>query len=130
MDGTAQVTVQVTVQVEGGEEKLSAEVQRLLHAITGAMASREIQERLELKHREHFRTLPSNTVTLLGIDGRGLPNLEDPMRKPAKKLTLSRETLQKLVDVELSEVQGAYPVSWETRCDACPQGQTISCGLC
>jgi hypothetical protein len=57
-------------------------------------------------------------------------DLEDRMRKPAKKLALSKETLQKLVDVELSGIHGAYPVSTDTKCDACPWGQTISCSLC
>jgi hypothetical protein len=33
------------------KEDLSAEVQRLLHVITGEMARRDIQKRLGLKHR-------------------------------------------------------------------------------
>jgi hypothetical protein len=61
MDETAQVTAQVT--------ELSTEMQRLLHATTGEMASRDIQERLGLKHREHFRKV--YVVPALAAEGNG-----------------------------------------------------------
>ena len=73
-DGTGQVTEQVTEQVEIAEQELSAEVQRLLYAITGDLARRELQERLGLKNREHFRATYLTPALAAGLIERTAPD--------------------------------------------------------
>jgi ATP-dependent DNA helicase RecG len=67
-------TGQVTGQVDSVEEELSADVQRLLYAITGEMARRDIQERLGLKQREHFYDVYLTPALAAGLIERTAPD--------------------------------------------------------
>jgi len=61
-------------------------VQRLLHAITGEMAGRDLQERLGLKHREHFRHTYLTPALAAGLIERTVPD------KPMSRLQRYRLT--------------------------------------
>ena len=68
------------------EEELSAEVQRLLHATTGEMTRRDIQNRLGLKHREHFYDAHLSPALATGLVERTAPD------KPTNRLQRNRLT--------------------------------------
>jgi ATP-dependent DNA helicase RecG len=61
-------------------------VQRLLHATTGEMAGRDIQEQLGLKHREHFRQAYLVPALAAGLIERTAPG------KPTSRLQRYRLT--------------------------------------
>jgi predicted HTH transcriptional regulator len=77
-EGTVQVTEQDTEQdteqVEHAEEELSANVQRLLHVMTGELAARDIQRILGLKQREHFRASYLTPALAAGLIERTAPD--------------------------------------------------------
>ncbi len=81
-DETGQVTEQVTEQVpskipsksKARKRELAANVQRLLHVMMGEMAGRDIQRKLGLKQREHFRASYLAPALAAGLIERTAPD--------------------------------------------------------
>jgi ATP-dependent DNA helicase RecG len=90
---TGQATAQVTAQVQGVEEELPVEMQRLLHATIGEMAGRDIQERLGLKHREHFRKVYLIPALAAGLIERTVPGNPTSQRQRYRLTKKGREWL-------------------------------------
>lgn len=72
-DGTAQVTEQDTEQ-DTEQVEISANVQRLMQVMTGDIAGRDIQRKLGLKQREHFRASYLAPALAAGLIERTAPD--------------------------------------------------------
>lgn len=100
-------------QVERGEEEFSPSVQRLLHVMTGEMAGRDIQRKLGLKQREHFRCFLPGTRTRGRSDREDRPGQADDSA-PALPAHRNGSSVEDGPQTEQWDVNGQAPRNRES----------------